>query len=78
MRAGRKKPFGPSTNGAGDRLLRDEIEADVLELWIGVSRLMARLNEPDRPFASVRRATRSRQSSSGRSAPSGRLRHNPS
>lgn len=28
----------------------DEVAGDILELWIGISRLMARVHGPDRPF----------------------------
>ena len=48
MRESKRK----STRSVADDLIhgiqRQEIEADVFELWLGVSRLMARVTMPDR------------------------------
>jgi len=52
--------FQPS---AGDRRLREEIEADVFEIWVGVSRLMSRLREPGIPCKGNRRSARRRRTS---------------
>ena len=48
-------------SSAGDRRLREEIEADVFEIWIGVSRLMSRLREPGTPCKGNRRPARRRR-----------------
>jgi hypothetical protein len=57
MRVRKETAFQPT---AGDRRLRDEIEADVFELWVGVSRLLARLREPG-PGKDSRRPARRRR-----------------
>lgn len=56
MRVRNQKPSRPDAGVPADRQLRDDIEADVFELWIGVSRLMSRLREAHpRPKAERRR-----------------------
>lgn len=47
MRVRKRKTNGPSGGNGSDSRERREIEADVLEIWIGVSRLMARLTEAE-------------------------------
>ena len=50
----------------------DEVAEDILELWIGISRLMARVHGPDRPFqAAIGAAPRppAKKSSAVRRAP---------
>ncbi|RDV04060.1 hypothetical protein [Undibacter mobilis] len=54
---------------ASDRRLHDEIEADVFEIWIGVSRLMSRLREPYTPFKASRRPARRRRHGPGEQRP---------
>ncbi len=58
MRGRKARSFQPSAGSAGDPRLLDEIEADVFELWVGVSRLLSRLREPYAAFKTSRRATR--------------------
>lgn len=48
MRQRSRKSTKPVANDLVDSLRRQEIEADVFELWLGVSRLMARVTMPDR------------------------------
>jgi hypothetical protein len=67
MRARKARSFQPGANSAGDRRLRKEIEADVFEIWVGVSRLMSRLCEPDAPFKTGRRPAQRRRSGGPRS-----------
>lgn len=47
MRVSKGKENRPSGGDGSDSQQRREIEADVLEIWIGVSRLMARLTESE-------------------------------
>lgn len=58
MSARKKASFQPS---AGDRRLSEEIEADVFEIWVGVSRLMSRLSEPGAARQGSRRPARRRR-----------------
>lgn len=58
MRGRKARSFQPSAGSAGDPRLLDEIEADVFELWVGVSRLLSRLREPYAAFKTSRRAKR--------------------
>lgn len=55
MRARKETPFQCI---AQDRRLRAEIEADVFELWVGISRLLSRLQEPEFPHKDSRRRRR--------------------
>jgi hypothetical protein len=61
MRARKERLFRPGADRAGDQRLRDDIEADVFELWVGVSRLMSRLREPYVPFKIGRRPAQRRR-----------------
>jgi len=49
MRVGKRNKARPDAGSGTGHLRHREIEADVLEIWIGVSRLMARLTETDPP-----------------------------
>jgi hypothetical protein len=51
MRVRNRKKRGPRADEPIQGHLRKEIEGDVFELWIGISRLMARLNGPHRRYA---------------------------
>jgi len=46
--SGQKRKSSGSADGAR-RVWRDEIATDVFELWVGISRLMARVHGSDRP-----------------------------
>ncbi len=59
MGIGKRERGGPARTAVDNGLHRHEIEADVLEIWIGVSRLMARLTQSERPPA--RRKARQRR-----------------
>lgn len=59
MGIGKSETGGRAKTAAANEWPRHEIEADVLEIWIGVSRLMARLSEPAR--APARRKERRRR-----------------
>jgi len=63
MRARKARPIRPVL---GDRRLRNELEADVFEIWIGVSRLMSRLRDPSAPFKDDSRPTRRRRTAGER------------
>ncbi|KQY97819.1 hypothetical protein ASD45_17580 [Pseudolabrys sp. Root1462] len=67
MRVAKREKSGPVTSAVDGGLNRPEIEADVFEIWIGVSRLMARLTEPSRPR--VRHKTRPRRALAAASKP---------
>jgi hypothetical protein len=58
MSARKESSFQPS---AGDRRLSEEIEADVFEIWVGVSRLMSRLREPGVSHKGTHRPARRRR-----------------
>ena len=49
MRVGKREKARAEAGSGTGNLRRREIEADVLEIWIGVSRLMARLTDADPP-----------------------------
>jgi len=66
MRARKARPLQPDADSARDRRLRDDIEAEVFEIWVGVSRLMSRLHEPYASFKVRRgRARRRRAARAG-------------
>lgn len=48
MRQRKRKCTRPAANELIQGICRQEIEADVFELWLGISRLMARVTAPDR------------------------------
>lgn len=48
MRERKRKSIRPAADDLIHGIRRQEIEADVFELWIGISRLMTRVNLPDR------------------------------
>jgi hypothetical protein len=58
MRQHTRKGGAPGPEYLIDGILRDEIAADVFELWVGVSRLMARMRRPQRQIEIDIRARR--------------------
>ena len=63
MRARKARPIQPVLS---DRRLRNELEADVFEIWIGVSPLMSRLRDPSAPFKDDNPPTRRRRTAGER------------
>jgi len=62
MQAQKRKGRRPNTSDRANGRLRNEIEGDVFELWIGISRLMARMHSPGQASDAVKRhVTRSPQ-----------------
>ncbi len=43
-----RKTTKPARDDVIDDIRRQEIEADAFELWLGISRLLARVTTPDR------------------------------
>ena len=48
MRERKRRGDGSVADHCSHGIRHEEIEADVFELWIGISRLMARVSGPDR------------------------------
>ncbi|MDO8879133.1 MAG: hypothetical protein Q8M24_19000 [Pseudolabrys sp.] len=48
MRERKRKSIGPAADDLIHGIRRQEIEGDVFELWIVISRLMAKVVSPDR------------------------------
>jgi len=61
MRARKARPIRANAGIAGNRQLRDEFEAEVFEIWVGVSRLMSRLHEPHASLKNRRGTARRRR-----------------
>jgi hypothetical protein len=55
MQTQKRKVRRPNANDRASGILRNEIEGDVFELWIGISRLMARMHGPRQTFDAVTR-----------------------
>lgn len=65
MPAQNSKSSGSAEDAQLRRVWRDEVAADVFELWVGISRLMARVHGTDRPEL-TKRSSRGRLSKSRR------------